>query len=71
MKVILLIIPILDLFPGREPLSDQVSNVLVIERVAMDDAGMYTCRASNDVNTLFSNWAEVIVQKPPVLRKRT
>ena len=57
-------------FKGRTPLPDQVSNVLVIERVHKTDAAMYTCRASNDVNTLFSNWAEIIVQKPPVLRSR-
>ncbi len=55
---------------GREPLGEQVGNVLVIDRVAMEDAAMYICRVSNDVNTLFSNWAEVIVQKPSVLRKR-
>lgn len=55
---------------GREPLGDQVGHVLTIECVRMADAAMYTCRATNDVNTLFSNWAEVIVQKPPVLRKR-
>lgn len=55
-------------FKGRVPLPDQVSNVLVIERVQKSDAAMYTCRASNDVNTVFSNWAEIIVQKQPILR---
>lgn len=57
-------------FKGRVPLPDQVSNVLTIERVVKDDAAMYTCRASNNVNTIFSNWAEVIVQKPLVFRAR-
>ena len=59
----------INMYTGREPLSDQVSNVLVIDRVSLKDAAMYTCRATNDVNTVFSNWAEIIVQKQPVLNR--
>ena len=38
---------------------------LVIEKVSFSDEGNYCCRASNDLNNVFSNWVEVSVQKPP------
>ena len=54
---------------GCEPLSDQVSNVLVIECVGLKDAAMYKCRASNTVNTVFSKWAEIVVHAQPVINR--
>jgi len=57
-------------FKERTPLPDHKSCKLVIEKVGKDDAGMYCCRATNDVNVVFSNWAEVKVQKPSILRNR-
>lgn len=57
-------------FKERTPLPDNKSSRLVIDKVGKDDAGMYCCRATNDVNVVFSNWAEVKVQKPSILRNR-
>lgn len=57
-------------FKERTPLPDNKSCRLVIDKVGKDDAGMYCCRATNDVNVVFSNWAEVKVQKPSILRNR-
>ena len=37
---------------------------LVLERVSKNDNGSYCCRASNDLNVVFSNWVEVVVQQP-------
>ena len=51
------------------PLPEQTQRLLIIERVQKDDEGMYCCRATNDVNVVFSNWAEVKVMKPPILNK--
>ena len=57
-------------FKERTPLPDNKSCQLVIDKVGKDDAGMYCCRATNNVNVVFSNWAEVKVQKPSILRNR-
>ena len=37
---------------------------LVLEKVSKSDDGSYCCRASNDLNIVFSNWVEVSVQQP-------
>ena len=37
---------------------------LVIERVSVSDEGNYCCRASNDVNIVFSHWVMVAVHEP-------
>ena len=49
------------------PLPDYTSDSLVIPRLSKGDAGRYCCRAENEVNTVFSPWVEVKVQKPYIL----
>jgi hypothetical protein len=51
-------------FKERAPLPGQTSNRLVLEKVSKADEGSYCCRASNDLNLVFSNWVEVTVQQP-------
>lgn len=51
-------------FRGKQPLSDQRSSTLVIEQVRPQDEGIYACRAMNDANCVFSNWATVQIQNP-------
>ena len=49
-----------------EALTNQESDVLVIDNVSVKDMGKYRCMAINDVNAVFSNWAEIKVQKEPI-----
>ena len=49
------------------PLPEHTSDTLVIPHLAKGDAGRYCCRAENEVNTVFSPWVEVKVQKPHIL----
>ena len=58
-------------FKGREPLPEYTTCRLCIDKVRMEDAGMYICRASNEVNIVFSSWAEIKVNRPKVLRPET
>lgn len=58
-------------FKGREPLPKHTTCRLTIEKVTLDDAGQYCCRASNEVNIVFSSWAEIKVTQPKVLRHGT
>ena len=58
-------------FKGRDPLPTQTTCRLSIEKVTPEDAGMYICRASNEVNIEFSCWAEIKVNQPKVLRPGT
>lgn len=58
-------------FKGREPLPEHTACCLCIEKVSLSDAGQYCCRASNAVNIEFSNWAEIKVNQPKVLRPGT
>ena len=51
-------------YRGKVPLKEQCSPKLIIEKVSKNDAGVYTCRAGNNFNFVFSNWAEVMVQNP-------
>ena len=51
-------------FRGKQPLIDQCSSTLVIEPVQLSDDGIYSCRAMNTANCVFSNWATVQVQHP-------
>lgn len=57
-------------FKERTPLPDQTARTLLIEHVTKEHEGTYVCRATNEVNVAFSNWAEVKVQKPSILRSR-
>lgn len=54
-------------FKLRDPLPEQTQRLLIIDPVKKSDEGMYCCRASNEVNIVFSNWAEIKVMKPPIL----
>lgn len=56
-------------FKERSPLPDQTSSKLVITKVQSENEGMYCCRATNPVNVVFSNWAEVRVQAQMVSRR--
>ena len=58
-------------FKGREPLPEHTTCQLHIEKISLADAGQYCCRASNPVNIEFSNWAEIKVNQPKVLRPGT
>ena len=58
-------------FKGRDPLPTQTTCRLCIDKVTPEDAGMYICRASNEVNIEFSCWAEIKVNQPKVLRPGT
>ena len=49
------------------PLPDHTSDSLIIKRLSKGDSGRYCCRAENEVNTVFSPWVEVKVQKPYIL----
>ena len=49
------------------PLPEYTSDRLEIPRLSKGDAGRYCCRAENEVNTVFSPWVEVKVQKPYIL----
>ena len=51
-------------FRGKQVLTDQCSSALVIEHVQKCDDGIYSCRAMNSANCVFSNWATVQVQLP-------
>lgn len=53
------------------PLPDQTSDALLIPHLSKEDAGKYCCRAENEVNTVFSAWVEVKVQKPHILKNGT
>lgn len=53
------------------PLPDQTADTLLIQCLAKEDAGKYCCRAENEVNTVFSPWVEVKVQKPHILNNGT
>jgi hypothetical protein len=53
------------------PLPEQTADTLFIQSLAKEDAGKYCCRAENEVNTVFSPWVEVKVQKPHILNNGT
>ena len=52
----------------KVPLPDQTSDTLLIPALSKEDAGKYICRVENEVNTIFSAWVEVKVQKPHILK---
>lgn len=56
-------------FKERTPLPDQTSSKLIITNAQADNEGVYCCRATNPLNVVFSNWAEVRVQNQVVSRR--
>lgn len=50
------------------PLPEQCSDQLILSCLTKEDSTKYCCRAENEVNTVFSAWVEIKVQKPHIVR---